>query len=195
MKKHMKTRIFILLALLCGALAVQAQGKNSLRVGSNAAYWSAGDVWGTAFYGEYERQLTSFMAVVPHVSIGYTHDRRQNSQGQPMHSSVLASQAVSASLRFTPFPWKVINRLKLDVGFLYQHTATSDIGYSSDPSYLATSLDYRTDDLFGLLFAVNINVLQIGRHRLGLRGEMLTSFGESFMCDGMQCGIYYGVSF
>lgn len=191
----MKTRIFILLALLCGALAVQAQGKNSLRVGSNAAYWSAGDVWGTAFYGEYERQLTSFMAVVPRVSIGYTHDRRQNSQGQPMHSSVLASQAVSASLRFTPFPWKVINRLKLDVGFLYQHTATSAIGYSSVPSFLTTSAEYHVDNLLGFLFAVNINLLQTDRHELGIRGEILTSIGHTFDCDGLQYGVYYGVKF
>ena len=185
----MKTRIFILLALLCGTLAVQAQGKNSLRVGVNAAFWETCDMTGAVVYAEYERELTSFMAVVPRISIGSANKQNQ------WVNTLLSSRTVSASLRFRPFPWKVFDRLKLDVGFLYQHTATSDIGYSSDPSYLATSLDYRTDDLFGLLFAVNINVLQIGRHRLGLRGEMLTSFGESFMCDGMQCGIYYGVSF
>ena len=190
----MKTKLFFLSVLLCGTLAAQAQGKNSLRVGTNAAFWGAGDTWGTAFYGEYERAVTSFMAVVPRVSIGYSHNQVQLGN-QPLRSSVLASQTISASLRFRPFPWKVIDRLKLDVGFLYQHTATSNIGYSSDPSILATSVAYQTDNLFGALFAININLLQTDRHELGIRGEMLTSMGHSFNCDGMQCGVYYGVRF
>ena len=190
----MKTKFFLLSVLLCGALAVQAQGKNSLRVGANAAFWGAGDAWGTAFYGEYERTVTSFMAVVPRVSVGYSHNQVQLGD-QALRSSVLASQAMSASLRFRPFPWKVVNRLKLDVGFLYQHTATSDIGYSSDPSILATSVAYQADNLFGALFAININLLQTDRHELGIRGEMLTSMGNTFDCDGFQCGVYYGVRF
>ena len=193
-KTLMKTKLFFLSVLLCSALAVQAQSKNSLRVGTNAAFWGAGDAWGTAFYGEYERAVTPFMAVVPRVSVGYSHNQVQL-DNQPLRSSVLASQTVSASLRFTPFPWKVINRLKLDVGFLYQHTATSAIGYSSVPSFLTTSAEYHVDNLLGFLFAVNINLLQTDRHELGIRGEILTSIGHTFDCDGLQYGVYYGVKF
>lgn len=196
----MKKTILFALLVLVFTPTVLSQGKNSLRVGANAAFWGAGDTWGTAFYGEYERAVTSFMAVVPRVSIGYSHNMVQT-DNRPLRSSVLASQAASASLRFRPFPWKVVDRLKLDAGFLYQHTAVSDIGYSFDPSspssadYHVENANYHVENLFGFLFAININLLQTDRHELGIRGEMLTSVGETFDCDGLQFGVYYGVRF
>ena len=179
----MKTRIFILLALLCGTLAVQAQGKNSLRVGVNAAFWETCDMTGAVVYAEYERELTSFMAVVPRISIGSANKQNQ------WVNTLLSSRTVSASLRFRPFPWKVFDRLKLDVGFLYQHNVQSNMYYGMSDSYW-------NDHLFGMLFAINIDLLQTDRHVLGIRGEMLSDMGHSyFNIDGPHVGVYYGIKF
>ena len=51
--------------------------------------------------------------------------------------------------------------------------------------------------MFGMLFALNINLLQTDRHVLGIRGEMLTDMGRDyyFNADGPHVGVYYGVRF
>ena len=181
----MKTKFFFLSVLLLGALAVQAQGKNSLRVGVNAAFWDLCDMTGAVVYAEYERELTSFMAIVPRISIGSANKQNQWVNAQ------LSSQTLSASLRFTPFPWEIVNRLELDAGFLYQHNVQTNL-YHSD-----VQNNYWNDHLFGMLFALNINLLQTDRHVLGIRGEMLTDMGHDyyFNADGPHVGVYYGVQF
>lgn len=186
----MKSKFFLLLVLSGVVSGVYAQNKNALRFGVNGAFWGMGDVSGVSVYGEYERELLPFVSAVAQFSSGYSDQKEE------YLSSVLASRSASLSLRFIPFPWKVINRLKLDAGFLYQHFAETSVNYSSNPSrpVLGTS-NYRSN-LYGLLFGVNINVLQTGRHLLGIRGEMRTSFVNSkFNCDGLQAGVFYGVRF
>lgn len=191
MKMKILFPFMLLLALSCTA---QMPPKNTLCFGVNAAFWGDGDLLGTSFYGEYENRLNAFLAVVPRLSCGNAHKQTK------WVSSQLASQSVSLSLRFTPFKREVFERLKLDIGVLFQHTLSSiitygNMAYSPDGLHVIAA-DGTKNNLWGLLAGINVNVLQIKNHVLGIRAEMLTSFsGGRFYCDGLQGGLFYGIKF
>ena len=193
----MKKLSIILFIALFTVLGSTAQNQNSLRVGLNGAFWGAGDVTGLVFYAEYERTLTPYFALVPRLSSGYSSEHVKGTKeywSEWSYSSILSTHTASLSLRTTPF--QKMSWLKLDAGFLYQHTIISSINFYPDPTIGVAGVTAWDDHLFGILFAVNANIIETERHVFGLRGEMLTYFDAgSFECSGFQFGIYYGVRF
>ncbi len=181
---------FLILVYATSSFAQQKEPVNILSAGINGAFYGSGDMTGICLVTEYSYILSKHFALNPGVRVGVANNLGDNSFDH------LSSLAVNASLSVTPFP-KLFDNLKIEIGGLYHHLAKS-YGNFIDPTpygtYMFSSTEYWSEDLWGLLGSVRVNIFDGRNALLGLRADMLTSFDKGYLnCDGLQFGIYFGL--
>ena len=202
MKLQIKTlmkrfSLIVLFTISLGIVSAQASqdSKNMLRTGLNGAFFGSGDVLGISISTEYVYQINDFLGFTPRIMIANANNMF-NVDNVFYEYHQITSLGASLSLRITPFP-DLFHRLKFDLGGLYQRFIKSwgQLGsidmygtYDSNTTY------YSSDNLYGLLGSVNLNLIETTRIESGLRFELLTSFYKgSLECDGVQSGLYLGI--
>ena len=186
--------LIVLFAISIGNVSAQTSqdSKNMLRVGLNGAFFGSGDVLGISISTEYVYQINDFLAVTPRIMMATANNMyTMNDAFHEFHQ--ITSLGASLSLRITPFP-NSFHRLKIDFGGLYQRFTKSwgQLG-SIDMfgTYDGTTTYYSSENLYGLLGSVNLNLIETARIESGLRIELLTSFYKgSLGSDGIQSGLY-----
>ena len=156
---------------------------NSARIGTNFAFFGAGDLYGLSIYGEYVHQLNERISIMPRITSGFA------SRAGFDH---LTSFAVSTSLGVKPFRNK---SFKMDVGGLFHKVINSygNLGNYQFWQYPIESGYHSNESLFGLLGSLSGNVYKNKKIEIGLRFDLFTSFNEGYLdADSWQIGTYIG---
>jgi hypothetical protein len=184
------TLLFFMLTTLLLSAQGESKLQHSARFGFSGAFFGAGDVTGPCFYGEYVYPLTKYVALSPRVMNAYSS--KINDYNYYDQSSSLIG---SLSLKFTPFPTKM-KRLKIDLGGSYHRFIKSygEVEQSNDAKrFIIKEGEYRTNNAFGFIGSINLNLFENEKIEAGIRADMITGFqGTSLECESIQAGFYIG---
>ncbi|MEN8229343.1 MAG: hypothetical protein ABFS38_14385 [Bacteroidota bacterium] len=191
-----KFSLIVIFTISFGIVSAQMSqdSRDMIRIGLNGAFFGSGDVLGISTSIEYVHQINDFLDITPRFMIANANNMYNMNTFYEYHQ--ITSLGASLSLRITPFP-DLFHRLKFDIGGLYQRFIKSwgQLG-SIDMygTYYSNATYYSSDNLYGLLGSVNLNLIETTRIESGLRFELLTSFYKgSLECDGVQSGLYLGI--
>lgn len=175
--------VLIFIGFFIFSLSVQGQQistkVNTVRLGVSEAFYGHGDIFGTVLYGEYIRELNSYISFSPRAFVGYAHHEELYSLEQTSKSFGLV-----LSLKTTPFP-RSFHRLKFDLGGFYHRFDSKIIDSISENNEI--------DNSYGIVGSISYNIIETYKTELGIRTEMFVDYSGN--CLTCQLGIFGGWKF
>lgn len=177
--------IFLILALFCAinTFGQETVSNNSLKFGTNLAFFGSGDTFGPSIYGEYSYKLNNSFQISPRIMSGYSKYKKNNFR------SILSSFSTSVSVGWTPFINKFDN-LRIDLGAIY-HIETKSATTMYQQDYEDTSF-YEWNQ-FGICSSINIDFIQKENFNIGYRFDVISSITSVLSIDSWQNGVYLNV--
>jgi hypothetical protein len=178
----------VLLPLL--AAAQEPHRGHAIRLGINAAFFTAGEDVGLGNYAELGLALNPRLAIVPRIM---SANARSRTDLDFHHSSMVGG---SLALRMTPFP-DGYSGFKVDIGPSYTRMDLSRGRYDSRyPGRLISSTRSQREGLFGILGSASLGFRERQRLGGGFRFEVMTSFRDGVLANEMlQTGMFVNIAF
>jgi len=187
-----KTIMRLLVTLILIGTSLYSTGQKSrpqdiLTVGLNGGFYGIDYGIGPCLSIDYAYSILDYLKVSPRIMIAFTNTKKDD------YFYHLSSFCLSSSLVIIP-EYETSSKLQIEVGPLYQNLVYSSghLRYKQSTTYITYPGRYETENLFGLIWSIKLNIIQKTKMDIGARMDILSCFDHGYKFNSIQLGVFFG---